>query len=149
MPRNGLFGMEGNLARQMEVMRVEGLADTLRGDVLSTPQSRMVEPDRDTLERVMQIGNAFIQHVGQQPEHQGTTIYTAYQWPETGPATLALVWGLNTRQPHDPTTDLPYFFRAFTETAEPHEHLLERADMEQQLMAYALQTFGRPSPVLG
>jgi len=135
------------VARQMEIRPVAGLAEILWGSVLQSASSRMVVPDAETLETVTRIGNAFIAEQAKQPEHQGTTIYTAFQWPERGPIALAFVWAINTRQPVEPKTGNPFFFRAYSETQEPHEHLLTVAQMEEQLAEYSLSQFGRPTPV--
>lgn len=135
------------MARRMEIRPVEGLREVLTGTLLMTPASRMFMPSPEQQEQILLMGNAFIGRAALDPENDGTTVYAAYQWPETGPATLAFVWAVNTRRPDDTPAGNPFFFRAFTETQEPHEHLLSREDMEQQLAAYSVAQFGKPTQV--
>jgi hypothetical protein len=107
----------------------------------------MFAPAPDVLAKATQIGNAFIKHAAKQPENEGSTVYTAYQWPEDGPIHLALVWAINPRHPEDAVTGGDFFFRAYTETQEPRVNLLTQEQMEQELAAYAVAHFGRPTAI--
>ncbi len=135
------------MTRRMEVRAVDGLAELLTTVVLTTPASRMVEPSPEQQEQILLLGNAFIAQVADEPSSAGTTVYAAYQWPDSGPATLAFVWAVNTRHPAEDMTGNPFFFRAFTETEDTHQHLLSREEMEQELAAYSLRQFGKPKAV--
>ena len=135
------------MTRRTEIRPVEGLPDILSAFILTTPESRRVLPDRETLERVVQTGNAFIAHAAQQEQHQGVTVYCAYQWPDDGPIHLAFVWAINTRHRTEPATGAPFFFRAYTETQEPAKNLVSEREMEDALAAYAVAHLGRPTPV--
>lgn len=131
---------------RMELHRIDGLEEQLTR-VLPTPLSRMIEPDEETLGKVALIGNAFIHEAAEQPEHAEHTIYTAYQWPERGPAIMAMVWAINVRSPEERKTSHPFFWRLFTETKDTTNTLLSRHEMEQDLARYAVQTFGTPRAV--
>lgn len=135
------------MSRRMEVRAVSGLPELLYNMVLTTPNSRVVEPSPELQEQVLKLGNAFIAAAAHEPEHDGTTVYAAYQWPESGPAVLAFVWAINTRHPKDATDGAPFFFRAFTETQETSFALLSRDDMEQELAGYSVSQFSKPRAV--
>lgn len=135
------------MTRRMQIKAVDGLADVLTAMVLTTPTSRMVEPSREQQEMVMVLGSAFIGKAATDPANEGATVYAAYQWPETGPATLAYVWAVNTRYPVEQGTDKPFFFRTFTETKDDQDGLLTRNQMEHELALYSLQQFGKPTAV--
>lgn len=135
------------MSRRMEVRSVSGLPELLYSVVLTTPNSRLVEPSPELQDQVLRLGNAFILAASHEIENEGTTVYAAYQWPESGPAVLAFVWAINTRHPVDPEDSAPFFFRAFTETKETHEHLLSRDQMEHELALYAVTQFGKPRAI--
>lgn len=135
------------MARKMEIRLAEGLADLLAQMVLTTPNSRTFEPNADILEQVIRLGNAFIESAAQIDDNAGTTVFATHQWPENGPAVLALAWALNTRHPYEFGSANSFFFRAFTETKETTEQLLSRYDMEYELGLYSVQQFGRPRSV--
>lgn len=135
------------MSRKMEIRNVEGVADLLHAVVLQSANSRTLEPSPDLQDQVIRLGNAYISRIAEQPDHQGSTVYAAYQWPDTGPAILAFIWAVNTRHPYDSEADAPLFFRAFTETKEPTDKLLTRAQMEEDLVSYAVTTFGGPRAV--
>jgi len=135
------------MARKMEIRPVRGLADVLRAEILTNPDSRMFQPRPEALVRVTQIGNAFIKRAAEMPENEGATVYAAYQWPNDGPIHLALIWAVNTRHPRDAKTGGDLFFRAYTETQETTEHLLSVDQMEEELCEYAAAQFGKPRAV--
>ena len=135
------------MTRKMELRAVDGLSELLTAVVLQTPTSRMVEPQPEQQEQILHLGNAFINKAADDPANDGTTVYAAYQWPDTGPATLAFIWAVNTRHPNEDLTGNPFFFRAYTETEETHQELLSRDEMEQELAAYSLLQFGKPRAV--
>lgn len=135
------------MSRRMEVRAVSGLPELLYSTVLTTANSRMIEPSPELQDQVLRLGNAFILAASHEIENEGTTVYATYQWPETGPAVLAFVWAINTRHNVDASDGAPFFFRALTETKATHEYLLSRDQMEHELALYAVSQFGKPRAV--
>ena len=127
------------MTRQIEIQRIDGLEQVLHATLLSDPTSRIVLPSEDMLTNVIAVGDEFIRRAAKLPHNEGKVIYTAYQWPENGPATYAVVFAFNTRAP-----DGDILIQPFTETQEPDEHLLSWEGVEQRLALYSLQTMGRP-----
>ena len=127
------------MVRQIEIQWVDGLTDILHETLLLDPTSRMVLLTPYMLTNVIAAGDAFIRDAGEQPEHQGQVIYTAYQWPENGPATYAIVWALNTR-----LANSEVFIQPYTETQTPDDHLVTWEQAERGLALYGLQAMGSP-----